>query len=120
MENLVKFKNGKKIRIPRKMKKERYIEKHIKNVRCSNHKSTPKLKRYYYYLDVQYGIKEYNMTPSELYNSFGFMLVDHIVWWNWVRWKHIGIEPQNQMDYPNIEMYFDYFNECMKNNNIKI
>lgn len=110
----------KKVRIPRKMKKEHYRKKHIMNVKLSGHMSTPKLERYYYYFDTEQSMKKYNMTPEQLYNSFGFMLVDHIVWWNWVRWKHFGIVPQNQMDYPNIETYLDYFDECMKNNNIKI
>ena len=113
-------KTGKKVRIPRKMKKERYIEKHIKNVKLSGNFSTPKLERYYYYFDAEQSMKKYDMTPEQLYNSFGFFLMDHMVWWNWVRWKHFGITPQTQEDYPNIEMYFDYFDRCMKDNKIKI
>lgn len=114
-------KTGKKVRIPRKMKKERYWKKYVSNLKFSGHfESTPKLERYYYYLDTEQSMKRYNMTPEQLYKSFGFMLMDHIVWWNWVRWKHFGIEPQKITDVEILDDYSEYFERLMKYNNIKI
>ena len=100
------------------MRKIHYMEKHIKGKRGNNHKSTPKLDRYYYYFSMQKFIKKYRMTPEQLCQSFWFISIDHIVWWNWVRWKHFGITPQKDSEILND--YAKYFKETMENNNIKI
>jgi len=108
----------KKLKIPRKMRKIRYMEKHIKSKRGNNHKSTPKLDRYYKYFYIQKLIKKYGMTPEQLCQSIYFVSIDDIIWWNWVRWKHFGITPQKDSEILND--YAKYFKETMEDNNIII
>jgi hypothetical protein len=91
-----------RIRIPRKKKKWHYKNKMI------NYKFpyVPKYYRYVYYFCIEYGIKEFNMTVEELYKSFGRYTIDHIIWWYWVRRKHLHIEPKLNGEF---QEYWDYF-----------
>ncbi len=98
-----------KIRIPRKLKK--WVR-----TRCVNEQYLEsKLKRFYYYLDIERSIKRYKKTPIELYNSFGYFTLDHIVWWNWVRIKYLNLPPSDLTNEGR-----EYFNELMKDNKINI
>ena len=46
------------------------------------------------------------MTAEELYKSFGRYTMDHIIWWHWVRKKHLHIEPELSEEF---QEYWDYF-----------
>lgn len=89
-----------KIRIPRKKKKHRF------DITCHCFPNVPKLERYLCYFDVEYGIKEFHMTAEELYKFFGRYTLDDIVWWNWIRRKHLYIEPKLNKE---SQEYWNYF-----------
>lgn len=93
----------KKIRIPRKKKKLGYITRMRTYM---PYPCFPKLERYLSYFVIDSGIKKYNITSEELYKKFGRYTMDDVVWWNWVRYKHFGIEPQHSGDF---KKYWDYF-----------
>ena len=93
----------KKIRIPRKLKK--YSEKLLSRHHFPN---VPRLERYYMFLSVEKAIKKYGVSAEELYTKFGSFVMDDIIWWNWVRWKELGIEPNMSADF---QEYWDYFVE---------
>ena len=89
----------KKIRIPRKKKKGLcYGFFHFPNVE--------KLSKYLSYFNIEDGMKCYGCSPEDLCRKFGCYIKDDVVWWNWVRYKHFGIEPQLKGDY---KKYWDYF-----------
>lgn len=46
------------------------------------------------------------MTAEELYKSFGRYTVDDVVWWHWVRRKHLHIEPKLSEEF---QEYWNYF-----------
>lgn len=86
-----------KIRIPRKKKK------HIM-VNMYSFPYVPKIERYKAYFSIEYGIKRFNMTPEKLCDTFGVYIMDHVIWWNWVRYKKLGIKPELS------EKYLEYWN----------
>jgi hypothetical protein len=93
----------KKIKIPRKLKKvaeKCWVDYQFPNV--------PKLARYIHYLRVEWGIKYFGMSAEELCNTFGKFMKDDVIWWYWVRWKELGIEPTMSKKY---QEYWDYFVE---------
>ena len=94
----------KKIRIPRKLKKNANIL--LNKSYCFP--EVPKLQKYYSYLDVEDGIKRYNMSAEQLYYSFGRFTMDDIIWWNWVRWKKLNVKPEMSEDF---QEYWNYFVE---------
>lgn len=88
-----------KIRIPRKKKK------HIRHDNiCHCFPNVPKVERYLCYFRVEYGCKRRKMSAEQLCNTFGVYTMDDVIWWAWVRRKHIGIEPQLS------ERYLGYWN----------
>lgn len=84
-----------RIRIPRRKKKWHYRDKMFV-------RTFP----YVCYFNIECGIKEFNMTAEELYKSFGRYTVDDVVWWHWVRRKHLHIEPKPSGEF---QEYWDYF-----------
>jgi hypothetical protein len=92
-----------KIRIPRKKKKWNY--KYVIMER-SKFPYISKTEKFYYFLDLEYYIKKYNMQPIELYNRFGRITLDHIVWWNYIRKKYLNLELV--LD-PQTKKYWDWF-----------
>lgn len=96
-----------KIRIPRKKKKLCYWrgvpETSYKSFPC-----VPKIEKYYNYLEVEYAIKRYGLTAEELHRKFAYILKDYVIWWHWVRKKHLGIEPQMSDEF---QGYWNYFVE---------
>jgi hypothetical protein len=95
----------KKIRIPRKLKK--YCADILFNS-WKNFPNVPKLERYMSYFTIECGMKIHNMSAEDLCRTFGKYTKDDVVWWNWVRWKELGIEPKMSAD---IQEYWDYFVE---------
>jgi hypothetical protein len=95
----------KKIRIPRKLKKHNW---EILDRNSNQFPNVPKLRRYYDYLAIEWGIKLYNMSPEELVHKFARYTMDHVIWWNWVRWKEFGIAPEMSKKY---QEYWNYFVE---------
>ena len=94
----------KKIRIPRKLKKH-HIEL-LNTPYCFP--QVPKIFRYYSYLRIEDGMKRHKMTAEQVYHKFARYTKDDVVWWNWVRWKNLGIVPKMSAD---IKEYWDYFVE---------
>lgn len=95
----------KKIRIPRKLKK------HANKILDKNWKlfpNVPKLMRYHHWFVIEEGIKKYQMSAEELVENFGRYMYDDVIWWHWVRWKELGIEPKMSKDF---QEYWDYFVE---------
>lgn len=92
------------IRIPRKKKKYyRYNSQWFPFV--------SKVQRYYSYFFIEDGIRTYKMGAEELCNTFGRYSMDDVIWWNWVRWKELGIKPEMSDKY---QEYWDYFvKECV-------
>lgn len=91
-----------KIRIPRRKKKWHYRDKMF----VLTLPYVSKYYRYACYFNIECGIKQFNMTAEELYKSFGRYTVDDIVWWHWVRRKHLHIEPKLSEEF---QEYWDYF-----------
>ena len=89
----------KKIRIPRKKKKLGYNNSYILPF-------IPKVNRYFDYFNIEDGIKRFRMTAEELCNTFGRYVMDEVIWWNWVRYKKLGIKPEMSLKY---KEYWDYF-----------
>jgi hypothetical protein len=102
----------KKIRIPRKLKKNKYFYNSLNYI----FPYVPKLLRYYSYMSIEYGIKTYNMTPEQLYDTFGRYTLDDVVWWYWVRCKHGMEELPKRKD---VKEYLQYFNDKGVINNKK-
>ena len=96
----------KKIRIPRKLKKDIYMYRKLGDWRTN--KDVPKLAKYYSYFKIERGMKIFNLTPEQLVNAFGVYVVDDVIWWYWVRKKEMGIEPTLD-DY-----YQTYWKEIVK------
>ena len=94
-----------KIRIPRKLKKyaDRILSKSWKQF-----PNVPKLMRYHSWFIVEKAIKKYGVSAEELYTKFGSFAMDDIIWWNWVRWKELGIKPKMT---PKFQKYWDFFVE---------
>ena len=96
----------KKIRIPRKLKKDiqgsRKMGDWIKN------RDEPKVSRYLSYFKIEAGMKIHKMSPEELVRTYGMYMVDDLIWWNWVRQKELGIEPTLDSNYQ------DYWNEIVR------
>ena len=88
-----------KIRIPRKKKKKGYI--YYYNFPC-----VPKVNRYFNYFVIEDGIKNFGRTAEQLCNTFGRYVMDEVIWWNWVRWKELGVKPDMSQRY---QEYWDYF-----------
>lgn len=93
----------KKIRIPRNKKKTGYITR-LRT--CMPYPCFPKLDRYLSYFVIDSGIKRYGMTAEELYKKFGRYTMDDVVWWHWVRYKELGIQPEMSSLFNG---YWDYF-----------
>jgi hypothetical protein len=92
----------KKIRIPRKLKKNKYFYNSLNYI----FPYVPKLLRYYSYMSIEYGIKTYNMTPEQLYDTFGRYTMDDVVFWYWVNYKYnLGPLPERA----DIREYWDHF-----------
>lgn len=91
-----------KIRIPRRKKKWHYRDKSID---CK-FPYVPKYYKYVCYFCIEDGIKKFNMTAEELYNNFGRYIMDHVIWWHWVRRKHLHIEPELSGEF---KEYWNYF-----------
>ena len=92
-----------KIRIPRKKKKYHYISKALRGLNFPN---VPKLERYLCHKAITSDTRRYKVSAEELYNRLGFVTMDDIVWWHWVRKKHLGIEPKMSKEF---QEYWDYF-----------
>ena len=90
----------KKIRIPRKVKK------YYRDTGVFHFPYVPKAERYIRYFNLENGIKTYKMTAEELCENFGRYLMDDVIWWHWVRWKELGIEPKMSQKY---QEYWDFF-----------
>ena len=95
----------KKIRIPRKKKKQRYW-RGMPYIAYKCFPNAPKIVKYYNYFDIERGIKRFGMSAEELYNTFGGVLKDYVIWWHWVRYKHLNIEPNMSDEF---KEYWDYF-----------
>ena len=95
----------KKIRIPRKLKKHanKILDKTWKNF-----PNVPKLMRYIHHHNIEVGMKLHNMSAEELVDTFGRYVYDDVIWWHWVRWKELGIEPKMS---PSFQEYWDFFVE---------
>ena len=89
----------KKIRIPRKKKKGSILLHY--NFPC-----VPKINKYCSYKIIEYGVSHYNMSAEELYRTFGRYTMDDVIWWHWVRYKHLNIEPEMSKK---LKEYWDYF-----------
>lgn len=92
----------KKIKIPRKLKK------HANRIFMRNMQqfpNVPKLIRYHCYLNIEWGMKVFGISPEELYQEYGRFTMDDVIWWHWVRKKEFGIEPQMS---PKFQEYWDY------------
>ena len=96
----------KKIRIPRKLKKDIYVYRKLGDWRTN--RDEPKVAKYYSYFKIERGMKRYNLTPEKLVDTYAIYVVDDVIWWNWVRQKELGIEPT--LD-PN---YQSYWNEIVR------
>lgn len=94
-----------KIRIPRKKKKMSYW-KGIPDLSLRCHPYVPKLMKYCRYMDMLYFTKHYHLSAEELYGKIGCITIDMIIWYHWVRKKHLGIEPKMSKEF---QEYWDYF-----------
>jgi hypothetical protein len=94
-----------KIRIPRKKKKPHVWRNIVSNMAFPN---VAKVERYYAYFNVEWGIKRgWIITePNAIVVSGLPYTKDSIVWWYWVRRKHLGIEPKMSKE---IQEYWDFF-----------
>ena len=45
------------------------------------------------------------MTAEELCNTFGRYVIEEVIWWNWVRYKKLGIQPEMSFEY---KKHWDY------------
>lgn len=85
-----------KIRLPRKLKKLRK-NKPITGIEflLSCYPYVPKILRYEYYYFTEYFIGFMLKSPDVKIETLHFFehYYNYIVWWNWVRKKHLGIEP---------------------------
>lgn len=88
----------KKIRISRKKKKLGYNHSYI-------FPYIPKINRYFDYFNIEDGIKRFGMTAEELCNTFGRYVIEEVIWWNWVRYKKLGIQPEMSFEY---KKHWDY------------
>ena len=88
-----------KIRIPRKLKKKG-------NVLIDNFPCVPKINKYCSYRIIEYGIFHYNMSAEDLCRTFGRYTMDDVIWWHWVRYKNLNIEPKMSDKF---KEYWDYF-----------
>lgn len=88
-----------KIRIPRKLKKKGVVL--IYNFPC-----VPKINKYCSYKIIEYGISHYNMSAEDLCRTFGRYTIDDVIWWHWVRYKYLNIEPKMSQEF---QEYWDYF-----------
>ena len=96
----------KKIRIPRKLKKDIYVIRKLGDWRTN--RDEPKVSKYHRYFKIETGIKKHHLTPEELVDTYGKYMMDDVIWWYWVRKKELGIEPTLDSDYQ------DYWNEIVK------
>ena len=92
----------KKIRIPRKLKKKSYSG-YIYYFPC-----VTKLNKYLSYFRIEYGIKQFNMTPEKLCETFGKYTMDDVIWWNWVIYKKTNIITNMSKKY---QEYWNYFKD---------
>ena len=95
----------KKIRIPRKLKKDIYVIRKLGDWRTN--RDMPKVSKYHSYFKIERGMKRYQMSPEELVDTYGVYMMDDVIWWYWVRKKELGIEPILNPDYQ------DYWNEIV-------
>lgn len=95
-----------KIRIPRKKKKPHVWRDVVNNI-PNWFPNITKLERYYAYFTIEYAIKK-GWVELEPYVKIkkGPYIDDNIVWWHWVRKKHLGIEPKMSKEF---QEYWDYF-----------
>ena len=56
-------------------------------------------------LAIEDGIKRFGMTAEELCNTFGRYVIEEVIWWNWVRYKKLGIQPEMSFEY---KKHWDY------------
>lgn len=94
-----------KIRIPRKLKKN---ANKILGRTWKNFPNVPKLMRYHHWSVIEKGIKIFDISAEELYHEYGRYTKDDVIWWHWVRWKELGIEPKMS---PSFKEYWDFFVE---------
>jgi hypothetical protein len=94
-----------KIRIPRKLKKN---TNRIFKVYAMNFPYVPKLIRYIHWEHIEKGMKIFDISAEELYYEYGAYTKDDVIWWHWVRWKELGIEPKMSADF---QEYWDFFVE---------
>ena len=87
----------KKIRIPRKLKKDIYIYRKLGDWKTN--KNVPKMAKYHSYFKIERGMKRYNLTPEKLVDMYGIYMVDDVIWWYWTRKKELGIEPKLEPTY---------------------
>lgn len=94
-----------KIRIPRKLKK--YADKILERS-WWQFPNVPKLMRYLHWEHIEKGLKIFDISAEELYYEYGAYTKDDVIWWHWVRWKELGIEPKMSADF---QEYWDFFVE---------
>ena len=87
----------KKIRIPRKLKKDRYVYRKLGDWRTN--RDVPKVVKYHSYFKIERGMKRYNLSPEGLVNTYGVYVMDEVIWWYWVRKMELGIEPTLEPTY---------------------
>lgn len=68
---------------------------------------TPKVDRYYYYLDLESVARRYKRSPEEMGELYRYTM-DAVIWWAWVRWKELGIKPELG---PKYQEYWNWFVE---------
>lgn len=95
----------KKIRIPRKKKKLGYITK-MHSCNYNHFPNVPKLQKYLYYIDVERNLNRCGISAEGLGNKFGYITMDYVIWWSWVRYKELNIKPNLSGAY---KEYWDYF-----------
>lgn len=96
----------KKIRIPRKLKKDIYVIRKLGDWRTN--RDMPKASKYHSYFKIERGMKRYQMSPEDLVDTYGVYVMDDVIWWYWVRKKELGIVPTL------LPLYQDYWNEIVK------
>lgn len=46
------------------------------------------------------------MSAEDLCNTFGRYMMDDVIWWAWVQWKELGINPNLSLKYRD---YWNWF-----------
>ena len=96
----------KKIRIPRKLKKDIYVIRKLGDWRTK--RDEPKVLKYHSYFKIERGMKIRKMSPEDLVRYYSIYMMDDVIWWYWVRKKELGIEPTL------LPLYQEYWDEIVE------